>query len=206
MEEYLVAEKNAQSEFVEKKSRFITFVSCVENAEQAEKFIKQMRDRYPDARHVCYAYRTYAPFCEKCSDDGEPKGTAGRPMLGVLQKAQVYDICVVVVRYFGGILLGANALGRAYVRGCADGVAAAGASMKKPAVRFDIVLPYHLYDLFLLRASAFEVRFERRDFVQAAHISLLLPKRQRAKFEEMLCRLSAGGAEIRITEGIHACF
>ena len=91
MKGYFAASRCAQSEFVEKKSRFITHVATVENATQAEAFIAEIKKKYPDARHNCWAYRVHDPFGERYSDDGEPQGTAGPPMLNVLQKEEIED-------------------------------------------------------------------------------------------------------------------
>ena len=104
-----------EGELVEKKSRFLATVRLTETEEDAYAFIEEMRKKYWDARHNCYAYtigenREYT----KCSDDGEPSGTAGRPMLDVLLGEELYNVTVVVTRYFGGVLLGTGGLVRAY--------------------------------------------------------------------------------------------
>ena len=100
------------SEILINKSRFLGFAKFVENAEHAEEFIQEIRKKYSDARHVCFAYRLL--ITSKASDDGEPSGTAGRPILQVLEKQNLYNVVLVVVRYFGGIKLGAGGLLRAY--------------------------------------------------------------------------------------------
>ena len=206
MSGYLTAKNDAQCEFTEKKSRFITCVRCVETPGQAEQFLKEVREKYADARHVCFAYRTHTPFAEKCGDDGEPQGTAGKPMLAVLQKEEIYDICVAVVRYFGGILLGAGGLARAYTKGCADGVHAAGKATRQAALRLNISLPYSYYQPLLQRLEAFSAVVEQRSFSQNADLRLLLPEAQRERFEAMLRELSAGSAEITHSERLFACF
>lgn len=117
MSGYLIPSANLETELVIKKSRFITFVFHTKNREEAMAHLQELRERYPDARHHCWAYLIGDPKAPKSvamSDDGEPSGTAGKPMLNVMQHKDVGDIFVVVVRYFGGIKLGAGGLVRAY--------------------------------------------------------------------------------------------
>ena len=105
-----------QSEIVEKKSKFIANIYYVESVDEAEKMIKETKKRYHDARHNCSCYRVLEgeKIIEKSSDDGEPSGTAGGPMLNIIQKKELVNIVVIVTRYFGGILLGTGGLVRAY--------------------------------------------------------------------------------------------
>lgn len=116
MEQFKTIMQNAQVEIEEKKSRFIANVYYIENAKEAEEHLKQIRKKYFDARHNCFAYRILEEdgVKEKQSDDGEPSGTAGAPMLNILQKNNLYNVLVVVTRYFGGTLLGTGGLVRAY--------------------------------------------------------------------------------------------
>ena len=109
-------EKEVTSEIVEKKSKFIANIYYVESKEEAEQKIKEIKRKYFDARHNCSAYRIIENdvIIEKASDDGEPSGTAGGPMLNILQKNNLCNILVIVTRYFGGILLGTGGLVRAY--------------------------------------------------------------------------------------------
>ena len=116
MDEFITINENVQAEIVEKKSKFIANLFYVESVEEAEKVIRETRKKYFDARHNCIAYRIVDKnkIIEKFSDDGEPSGTAGSPMLNVLQKNGVANVLVIVTRYFGGILLGTGGLLRAY--------------------------------------------------------------------------------------------
>ena len=113
---YITIKGNSSEEIIEKKSKFIANVYHVETKEEAEEKIKEIKKKYYDARHNCSAYRIleYENIIEKSSDDGEPSGTAGAPMLNILQKNNLCNILVVVTRYFGGILLGTGGLVRAY--------------------------------------------------------------------------------------------
>lgn len=104
----------ATAEITEKKSRFIASICPAKTEADAIGFIDSVRKKHYDARHNCYAYITHGGDCVKCSDDGEPSRTAGRPMLDVLEKNGIKDVCVTVTRYFGGVLLGTGGLVRAY--------------------------------------------------------------------------------------------
>ena len=123
VETYKAVFTGGQGEIVEKKSRFIANVRPVETEEEALAFIEEMRKKYYDARHNCFA------FCVgveretlRCSDDGEPSGTAGKPMLEVLTGGEIHNVAVVVTRYFGGTLLGTGGLVRAYTQATQEGL------------------------------------------------------------------------------------
>lgn len=143
---YFVPSRDTTCEFTEKKSRFITYLAHVTSEQEAQEFIESIRKKHADATHNCIAYRLYNPRVERFSDDGEPSGTAGMPMLEVLKKEDIYDVCVVVTRYFGGILLGAGGLVRAYAKGAADGVAKAGRAVRDMGVTFTASFSYSGYD------------------------------------------------------------
>lgn len=113
-ERYTTVSLEAHEEFEEKRSLFIGHAKHVDSEEEALDFIKQMKKKYSDATHNCFAYHLKGGIVARYSDDGEPQGTAGVPMLETIRKSGVDDVCVVVTRYFGGILLGAGGLVRAY--------------------------------------------------------------------------------------------
>lgn len=116
--------KNSTAEIVEKKSRFIANLFYVENKEEAEKYITEINKKYHDARHNCYAYSIFSEdgIINKFSDDGEPSGTAGGPMLNILTSNQITNVLVIVTRYFGGILLGTGGLVRAYSEATSEAI------------------------------------------------------------------------------------
>lgn len=116
MQEFITIKEDVETGIVEKKSKFIGHLFYVESAEEAEQKIKEMKKKYFDARHNCIAYRVLeqGKLIEKSNDDGEPSGTAGAPMLNILQKNNMVNIVIIVTRYFGGILLGTGGLVRAY--------------------------------------------------------------------------------------------
>lgn len=142
--------ENASAEIVEKKSKFIANIFYVETKEEAEEKIKEVNKKYHDARHNCYAYRiiTDNGIIEKASDDGEPSGTAGAPMLTILSKNNLANILVVVTRYFGGILLGTGGLVKAYSAACILGIDNADIVEKNIADLYKIEISYADIDKF----------------------------------------------------------
>lgn len=145
MEEYLVPTRDATTEFTERRSRFIGHVWVTETEEAALAHLKQMREKHWDATHNVYAYIIKdGPM--RYSDDGEPQGTAGMPVLEVLRREKLFNVCCVVTRYFGGILLGAGGLVRAYARSAKDAVDAAGISVKRVWKQAELRLPYSLFE------------------------------------------------------------
>lgn len=108
MTEYIVPFQDAESEFTEKRSRFITHLYKVETEAEARARIEETKKKYYDARHNCWCYLLRDGGVVRYSDDGEPQGTAGQPMLNVFQRKEVWNVCCIVTRYFGGVLLGAD--------------------------------------------------------------------------------------------------
>lgn len=115
--DYKTVKTESHDEFTEKRSRFIGYVKPVKTEQEAVDFINSLRSKHWDARHNVYAYSLREGNIKRYSDDGEPSGTAGMPVLDVITKNEVYDVCVVVTRYFGGVLLGTGGLVRAYSQG-----------------------------------------------------------------------------------------
>lgn len=144
MEQFKTILQNAEAEIEEKKSRFIAKVYYVESTEEIEKILKETRKKYFDARHNCYAYRIIEEngIKEKQSDDGEPSGTAGAPMLNILQKNNLYNVLVVVTRYFGGTLLGTGGLVRAYSEATVKAIEKASIAIQAQGYLVQIVIEY----------------------------------------------------------------
>lgn len=136
--------EHTTSEIVEKKSKFIANIYHIENEEQANTKIKEIKKKYYDARHNCIAFRVIEKdkIIERFSDDGEPSGTAGAPMLNILQKNDLYNILVVVTRYFGGILLGTGGLVRAYSEATIQGIEKAEKINIYPGIEYRIKVEY----------------------------------------------------------------
>jgi uncharacterized YigZ family protein len=139
---YITVQRHGQAEIVIKKSRFIANVAPVQSEADAWAFIEKIRAEHKEATHNCFAFKVGS--AQRMSDDGEPSGTAGRPIFDVLDKQGLSDTVVVVTRYFGGILLGAGGLVRAYSQTAVAGVEAAGVAQAVTAVDLEIVLDYSL--------------------------------------------------------------
>lgn len=145
-----ILEKNTTAEIIEKKSRFIANLFYVETPQEAEDKIKQIKKKYYDAKHNCFAYITLKgnEIQKKCSDDGEPSGTAGAPMLEILEKQSIYNVVVIVTRYFGGILLGTGGLVRAYSDSLKEAIKKSTLVEQEPGYEAEIKLPYADFEKF----------------------------------------------------------
>lgn len=197
-EEYFVPFETSESEFIEKRSRFISHVWRVNSEEEARTRIEETRKHYYDARHNCWCYIIKNGGTVRYSDDGEPQGTAGQPMLNVFQKQGVFNACCVVTRYFGGILLGAGGLTRAYTRGASDALAAAGMSRMSLFAEVLIEVPYALFERVKLELLPIDAVITDTDFGAAVMITALMPRERTAAFQERLTELSAGTLSMEV--------
>ena len=194
MTEYLVPTHDADAEFVERRSKFIGHIFRTETEEEAIARLKQMREKYWDATHNVYAY-IIRDGATRFSDDGEPGGTAGMPVLQVLQREGMFNITCVVTRYFGGILLGAGGLVRAYAHGAKIALDAAGKSMKRIWTNVYLPCPYNWYERIKLEVAAFGGIVRNTDFGADVSFDLLLPQTQVQPFLARVTDLSAGTIE-----------
>ena len=194
MEEYLVPTDFGEDEFYEKKSHFIGRAWPVETEEEALAKIQEMKKQHYDATHNCWAY-IIKDGAVRFSDDGEPGGTAGMPMLQVLQREGLYNIVCVVTRYFGGILLGAGGLVRAYTKGAKIAVDAAGKSMKRVWTALYIPIPYSYYERVKLEVEAFGGILRDTQFGADIELEILMPEAQAQPFLDRLIDMSAGTIE-----------
>ena len=194
MEEYLVPTQFGEDEFTEKKSRFIGRVWPVESEEEALEKIAAMKKQHYDATHNCWAY-IIKDGAVRFSDDGEPGGTAGMPMLQVLQREGLNNVVCVVTRYFGGILLGAGGLVRAYTKGAKIAVDAAGKSMKRVWDVLYVPCPYSYYERVKLEVAAFGGVIRNTDFGVEVDLEIMLPESQTQPFLTRLTDLSAATIE-----------
>ena len=185
MDEYLVPTGFGEDEFIEKKSRFIGRVWPVDTEEEALEKIQEMKKQHYDATHNCWAY-VIRDGAMRFSDDGEPGGTAGMPMLQVLQREGLYNICCVVTRYFGGTLLGAGGLVRAYSAAAKLGVDAAGKIFLKPFTVFEMRLNYSVYQKLLKIMADFRVKTVDSDFGEEVYIKGAIPEERFDSFSETL--------------------
>ena len=183
-----------EDEFIEKKSRFIGRLWPVETEEAALEKIQQMKKQHYDATHNCWAY-IIKDGAVRFSDDGEPGGTAGMPMLQVLQREGLFNVVCVVTRYFGGILLGAGGLVRAYTKGAKIAVDAAGKSMKRVWTVLYVPCPYSFYERVKLEVAAFGGILRKTDFGSEVELEILLPEAQTTPFIDRLTDMSAATIE-----------
>lgn len=194
MDEYLIPTRDSEAEFVEKKSRFIGRVWHTETEAEALACIKKMREQHWDATHNVYAY-IIKDGPTRFSDDGEPGGTAGMPTLQVLQRENLFNVCCVVTRYFGGILLGAGGLVRAYAKGAKLAVDAAGKSMKRVWDVIYLPVPYSWYERVKLEVAAFGGIIRETQFGADVELEVLTPQGQTQDFLARILDLSAGTLE-----------
>ncbi len=191
MTQYFIPTKPSEAEFTEKRSTFIGHVFPVETEEQARAHIDEMKKRYHDARHNCWCYLIKdGPV--RYSDDGEPQGTAGQPMLGVFQKEGVTNVCCVVTRYFGGVLLGAGGLVRAYTRSAKDALDAAGVSAVRRWVAMEVPCAYGRLEEVRREVLRFGGVEEKVDYGAQVALSVLIPEKDAQRFAEHLLDVCAG--------------
>ena len=165
-----------------------------ETEEEALERIQEMKKKHYDATHNCWAY-IIRDGAVRFSDDGEPGGTAGMPMMQVLQREGLNNCVCVVTRYFGGILLGAGGLVRAYTKGAKIAVDAAGKSMKRVWTVLYVPVPYHFYELVKIEVGNWGGIIRNTDFGAEVELEILLPEGETAGFLEKLTDLSAGTIE-----------
>ncbi len=195
MLEYYIPTGPSEAELVEKRSRFIGPVGRVAPAEEARARLEEVRKRHYDARHHCWCCRL-REGAERYSDDGEPQGTAGQPMLNVFQREGVTDVLCVVTRYFGGILLGAGGLVRAYTQAAKDALDAAGVSVVRRWVALEVPCTYAQFEEVRREVLRFGGVVEHVDYGADVLLSVLVPEGQAAAFSAHLLDASAGTIEI----------
>ena len=192
MTEYFVPTKPSKTEFTEKRSTFIGHVWPVETEAEARARVEEMKKKYHDARHNCWCYLLRdGPV--RYSDDGEPQGTAGQPMLAVFQKEGVTNVCCVATRYFGGVLLGAGGLVRAYTQSAKDALDAAGISVVRRWVELAVDCPYSFLERVKLACAAQGGAVGEIEYAAAVTVRALLPEGGVEAFRAQMTELSAGG-------------
>lgn len=197
MEEYLVPSGVGVDEHTEKRSRFIGHIWPVETEEEAQAHIKAMKSQYYDARHNCWCY-LIGDNIVRYSDDGEPQGTAGQPMLKVFQRENVTNVCCVVTRYFGGILLGAGGLTRAYSKSAKDALSAAGAATMGLWRQVRLHCGYSLLERVKLEIDALGGLIDDTEYGADVVVTASMPEDGDEKLQSRLTELSAGEIELQI--------
>lgn len=183
---------SAEARFIEKKSEFIGYIRHTETEEEALAFLAGIRAMHRKATHNCYAYLLRENNISRHSDDGEPSGTAGAPIYEVLRREGLIDVTCVVTRYFGGILLGAGGLTRAYAQGAKLAVDAAELRCMDTARRIRLTLAYPLYGKIGKIFSEFDVRTESEEFSAEVVLTAAVRAERAEQLKTALDDLSAG--------------
>ena len=205
MDSYRIPTKSGASEYVDKRSRFLGLVRPVGSEDEARTIIAACKKQYHDARHNCWCY-LLRDGTERYSDDGEPQGTAGQPMLNVFQRQEVWNVCCVVTRYFGGTLLGAGGLVRAYTDATKAAIEAADVVTVSVCVDIILEVPYSLYEQLCRIAEAAGTKLAESDFAENVLLTFRMLDGTQAPFLEKLTELTRGQSEIIVTAPFDAAF
>lgn len=204
--EYKTIARRCEARFIEKKSEFIGYLCPVQTEEQAVAFIEEIRAMHRKATHNCYAYILRENNAARHSDDGEPGGTAGVPIYEVLRKEGLTDVCCVVTRYFGGVLLGAGGLVRAYTRGAKDAVDAAQIKCMAEAVKLAVTMDYGLYGRLAQVFADFDARVEDERFADNVRIVLHIRAENSQKLTDKLVDVCNGAVSVEEIEKLNFDF
>ena len=181
------------AELVEKKSRFIAQVYSVKNVDEANIYIEETRKKYWDARHNCYAYVIgQRQEIKKFSDDGEPSGTAGKPILDVIEKGGITDCLVIVTRYFGGVLLGTGGLVRAYQGSTSMAIGESELGELTDCVVMDLQLDYGVYNRFEYMCKELDVDILEKEYVQYVNVKVGLLPGKESNFLTEVAKITGG--------------
>lgn len=193
---YKTLRQSSCDEFIINKSRFIGYAAPVETEEEALAFLQSIRTKHKDATHNCYAYVIgQNAGIMRYSDDGEPGGTAGLPMMEVIKAQGVVNCCVVVTRYFGGVLLGAGGLVRAYTQGCVVGLKAAQVVTMEPSQRYLCEVSYPLWDKVQYGLRSLPVQLAGSEFSAAIAFTLLVREKDAEHVLAEMTRITDGRFE-----------
>lgn len=196
IESYRTVAREAKDEFTEKKSVFIGHAKPIETEEQALEYIRQLNEAYKGATHNCYAYINKEGNIVRFSDNGEPQGTAGMPILEVIKREELCGIVIVVTRFFGGILLGAGGLVRAYSKAAKMAIDAAGITTFCRFVLFKLNIDYTLYNKLLHDFDKYHVRCMDSAFDSSITLTLTMREDRFDTYNEYIKELSGGKLEI----------
>ena len=198
MSEYFIPAGAGEAEFVEKRSSFLGHVRYVETEDEAKAFVAEMKKKLYDARHNCWCY-IIKDGAVRYSDDGEPQGTAGIPMLEVLKREGVTNVVCVVTRYFGGVLLGTGGLLRAYTKSAKDALDAAGICVVRRWVKAEIACSYAMLERLKTECTAIGGVVADIEYSADVCLKLLLPEDKADAFSQRTADVTAGASELEIT-------
>lgn len=184
--EFKTIEKENSAEIVEKKSRFIANIYNVESKEEAEEKIKQIKKKYYDAKHHCFAFSIIEEngITQKSSDDGEPSGTAGAPILNIIKSNNLQNIVIIVTRYFGGILLGTGGLTRAYSEAAGKVVEQSELIQKEPGMEVELEIDYNDNEKFKYYCQKNNVNIIKIEYTENILYKIELNEKEYKKIEE----------------------
>lgn len=194
MKEYVTIAQQAEDDFFERKSQFIGYIAPVSSEEEALAFLAEIRAKHRDARHNCFAY-ILQNGVKRASDDGEPQGTAGVPIMEVVEREGLTDVIVVVTRYFGGILLGAGGLVRAYAHAAKLAVDAAQRKVMSPAVLVEMQMDYNQYGRINNVLSKYTAIVQDTAFTDMVTMRILFIERDVETFRAELTEMTAATVE-----------
>lgn len=180
-------EENTTAIVEEKRSKFIADIFCVETQEEANKRIQEIKKKYHDARHHCYAYIVYEDGIKqkKFSDDGEPGGTAGSPILNVIEKNDLCNVLIVVTRYFGGILLGAGGLVRAYTEAAVNAIKSANIIEKIEGISAEVLISYQDLEKFKYYCKTNEINITEIKYLENIVCKIEFPNEKKDEIESL---------------------
>ncbi len=191
---YYIPSGYGNGEYEEKRSRFISYLDTVESEEEAKAFIADIKKKNYDARHNCWCY-IIKDGPERYSDDGEPQGTAGMPMLEVLRHENLTNTVCVVTRYFGGVLLGTGGLVRAYTKATKEALQNAGISVVRKWIECSIECPYPIYDRLRSEIDIAKGIAKDIDYGKDVALTLLIPEESYEAFKRAVSDISSGNIE-----------
>lgn len=185
-ESYITVVGETAAEYTEKRSRFIATLKHCETEEDAAAFINALKAKYWDARHNCYAYSVENSTLKRFSDDGEPHGTAGKPILSVIEGAGITNVCIVVTRYFGGVLLGTGGLVRAYTKAAADAAAKITKAVMTPGTVFSAECDYSAAERLAKLITDMGGSVENTVYAENVRYEFFISDTEKQKFTEKL--------------------
>lgn len=190
--QYVTLRHEASAEFEEKRSVFIGYAKPVKTEAEAMEFVKKIRGKHGDARHNVFAYTLGGGVTARYSDDGEPQGTAGIPVLDVLRKSGVDDACIVVTRYFGGTLLGAGGLVRAYSAAAKMALDAAEIATFEPYTEFSLTCTYPEYQKISAELPRFSAIIDDTDYADNVTVKFAIKSDKNQQLTDRICEMTAG--------------
>lgn len=193
---YFTVSEQASDSFIEKKSEFIGYIAPVKTNDEAVEFINKIKSMHRKAKHNVYAYILRQDNISRYSDDGEPQGTAGVPVLDVLQKRGLTDVCIVVTRYFGGILLGGGGLVRAYSHTASLACDSAHIMDMRLCHRLKITTDYNMYGKISYILPNFDIINVNSDFADTVTLEILVMSEKFSALQKEIIEITNGSAEI----------